>query len=110
MAEKKDRAVGLTLENEPKKKLNGGHGEINISLHFQNGEAAPAPVERKMADVYTVGKELGRGGFSVVYEGTEKTTGKKVAIKYVNKTDKDADVIKLLLRYPNVRTVLLTCF
>lgn len=93
----KDRDIGLTLENEPKKKKNGGHGEISVSLHF-NVQSAPPPA-RKMEDLYTVGKELGRGGFSIVYEGTEKATGKKVAIKYVCKTDKDPDVIRLLQRF-----------
>ncbi|KAM9965260.1 hypothetical protein ACTFIW_005072 [Dictyostelium discoideum] len=36
-------------------------------------------------DFYVVGKELGRGAFSVVREGTRKTTSDKVALKYIEK-------------------------
>ncbi|KAN0037386.1 hypothetical protein ACTFIV_002731 [Dictyostelium citrinum] len=36
-------------------------------------------------DFYVVGKELGRGAFSVVREGTRKTTNEKVALKYIEK-------------------------
>eukprot|EP01133_Synstelium_polycarpum_P006816 gene6816-7921_t len=36
-------------------------------------------------DFYVVGKELGRGAFSVVREGTKKNTSEKVALKYIEK-------------------------
>ncbi|KYQ94367.1 putative protein serine/threonine kinase [Tieghemostelium lacteum] len=36
-------------------------------------------------DFYVVGKELGRGAFSVVKEGTRKTNNEKVALKYIEK-------------------------
>ncbi|PRP89779.1 hypothetical protein PROFUN_00121 [Planoprotostelium fungivorum] len=36
-------------------------------------------------DVYTIGEELGRGSFSIVYRATHKTTGKDWAVKIVDK-------------------------
>ena len=43
----------------------------------------------KLLDAYEIGRELGRGGFSIVYLATEKATGKQVAIKMI---EKDVDV------------------
>jgi len=39
----------------------------------------------RLSDKYEVGKELGRGGFSIVYEGTQKETGEKYALKTIDK-------------------------
>jgi len=47
---------------------------------------------------YTLGKEIGRGGFSVVVEGTSKKTGEKFAIKCIKKTMVEGEDIKLLRR------------
>jgi len=47
---------------------------------------------------YELGKEIGRGGFSIVKEAVQKSTGKKFAIKCVKKTLVEGDDIKLLRR------------
>jgi len=47
---------------------------------------------------FTLGKELGRGGFSVVYEGTDKKTGEKFAIKFIEKKFVDQEELNLLQR------------
>eukprot|EP01117_Protostelium_nocturnum_P013864 TRINITY_DN5217_c1_g1_i2.p1 TRINITY_DN5217_c1_g1~~TRINITY_DN5217_c1_g1_i2.p1 ORF type:complete len:275 (+),score=89.81 TRINITY_DN5217_c1_g1_i2:330-1154(+) len=36
-------------------------------------------------DYYVIGQKLGKGSFSVVYEGTEKKTGQKYAVKVISK-------------------------
>jgi len=38
-----------------------------------------------IADVYTIGEELGRGSFSIVYKATHKETGQHWAVKVVDK-------------------------
>jgi len=47
---------------------------------------------------YTLGKEIGRGGFSVVVEGSSKKNGEKCAIKCIKKTMVEGEDIKLLRR------------
>jgi calcium/calmodulin-dependent protein kinase I len=47
---------------------------------------------------YEIGKELGRGGFSVVKEGVDRATGEKVAIKFIEKKFVDQEELKLLGR------------
>jgi len=54
--------------------------------------------EDPIEDVYELGKEIGRGGFSVVVEATEKKTGKKYAIKCIKKVSVEGEDIKLLRR------------
>jgi len=49
-------------------------------------------------DYYEMGREIGRGGFSVVVEGIDKKSGKKYAIKCIKKTMVEGDDIKLLRR------------
>ncbi|OQR99104.1 calcium/calmodulin-dependent protein kinase [Achlya hypogyna] len=79
------------------------------------GAAAPAEGEAKHFDaVYTLGKKLGEGTFSVVKEGTHKVTGKKYAIKCIKKqglTQEDLDAlheeISILkkMEHPNIMTL-----
>lgn len=47
---------------------------------------------------YDVGRELGRGGFSVVKEGKDRQTGERVAIKFIEKRYVDQEELKLLGR------------
>jgi len=47
---------------------------------------------------YEIGKELGRGGFSIVKEGTDRSTGEKVAVKFIEKKFVDQEELKLLGR------------
>jgi len=53
---------------------------------------------------YIVGNELGSGGFSVVKEGTEKVTRRKVAIKFINKNAVNPDELKMLAREIEIMT------
>lgn len=43
-----------------------------------------APIPKKLSNIFTVGREIGRGGFGSVYEGMSKD-GEKVAIKFEEK-------------------------
>lgn len=57
------------------------------------------PVSKEpVEDHYDMGKEIGRGGFSIVVEGTSKKTGAKFAIKCIKKSMVEGDDIKLLKR------------
>jgi len=47
---------------------------------------------------YVIGKEIGRGGFSIVRSAVQKSTGKKVAVKCIKKTVVVGDDIKMLRR------------
>jgi calcium/calmodulin-dependent protein kinase I len=49
-------------------------------------------------DKYELGQELGRGGFSIVREGRNRTTGEKVAVKFIEKKFVDQEELKLLQR------------
>lgn len=49
-------------------------------------------------DKYELGQELGRGGFSIVREGRNRTTGEKVAVKFIEKKFVDPEELKLLQR------------
>lgn len=106
-----------TLANEPKKTKdknpNKPPAEIRLRLHFPTAHQEPEAEEKKpnatssgttgktagkVTDKYAVGKELGRGGFSVVKEGTPIAGGQKVAIKIIKKNDAGEDDLNLLQR------------
>jgi len=63
--------------------------------------AAEAKPE-KLEDKYEIGKELGRGGFSIVKKGKNKKTGDEVAIKCINKKNLKKDELQLLTREINI--------
>jgi len=64
-------------------KPNGTGGEsITLARMLENGLV----IDEDYANYYIKGRKLGEGGFGVVYEATEKGTGKMVAIKMVNGT------------------------
>ena len=50
------------------------------------GSSGSSSSSRRFADVYTVGKQIGSGAFSVVCKGTNKETGDEVAIKVMTKS------------------------
>jgi len=52
----------------------------------------------KLEDAYEIGKELGRGGFSIVKRGKNKKTGDEVAVKCINKKNLKKDELQLLTR------------
>jgi tRNA A-37 threonylcarbamoyl transferase component Bud32 len=63
--------------------------------------STPAPADakaEKLEDKYEIGKELGRGGFSIVKKGKNKRTGDEVAIKCINKKNLKKDELQLLTR------------
>ncbi|XP_067305947.1 uncharacterized protein [Pseudorasbora parva] len=47
------------------------------------------PATGSISSFYEVKKELGRGGFGIVYEGTRRFDGQKVAIKFLPKSSWD---------------------
>jgi tRNA A-37 threonylcarbamoyl transferase component Bud32 len=63
-----------------------------------SAEAKP----EKLEDKYEIGKELGRGGFSIVKKGKNKKSGEEVAIKCINKKNLKKDELQLLTREINI--------
>lgn len=61
-------------------------------------EDSDVSVKEGLEDHYTLGPEIGRGGFSVVVSATEKSTGRKVAVKCIQLDVQDADAVKGLKR------------
>lgn len=67
------------------------------------------PVGPRLEDFYVIGKEIGKGAFSIVREGVNKTTGKKVAIKSIrakfikNKLlMREIEIMKKVGNHPNI--------
>eukprot|EP00727_Mastigamoeba_balamuthi_P006963 m51a1_g2888 putative protein kinase domain containing protein (385) ;mRNA; r:420569-422354 len=60
--------------------------------------AKGSPYAVKLEDRYDVGEKLGFGAQSVVYAGTDKTSGEKVAIKVVDKRRMSESNLKSLQR------------
>lgn len=54
--------------------------------------------ERQIEDIYEFGEVLGKGSFGVVKEATNKETGRRWAIKAVNKEKAGTSAVKLLER------------
>jgi len=52
----------------------------------------------KVEDFYTIHKEIGRGTFSIVKEATNKATGEKYALKFIDKKFVDSEDLVLLRR------------
>jgi len=130
-ADGKSQDLWLTLSNEPKKKEGSTKGEVHVQITYDgakkevvdNGASAPAPVTTtsasekttaptsapeqttkptKIEEVYEIGKELGRGGFSIVKKGKNKKTGEEVAVKCINKKNLKKDELQLLTREINI--------
>jgi len=117
----------ITLHMEKKK----GTTELHIQTHFsgpddgkeskatnlsskdsvKDKEAPKKNTPVKIEDNYKLGKELGRGAFSVVREGIRKANGKKYAIKCITKKlidkkelallEREIDIMKKL-QHPNI--------
>lgn len=81
-----------TNDNEPTKNPPKDDGQKKDPSPEEN-PITPGDVE----EFYKFGKEIGKGGFSVVYKATEKATGKKFAIKRIQKDEEGVD-IELLKR------------
>eukprot|EP01126_Amoeba_proteus_P007730 TRINITY_DN1277_c0_g2_i3.p1 TRINITY_DN1277_c0_g2~~TRINITY_DN1277_c0_g2_i3.p1 ORF type:complete len:202 (+),score=37.80 TRINITY_DN1277_c0_g2_i3:187-792(+) len=52
---------------------------------------------KKLSEMYTIGDELGRGGFSIVKKGVRKETGETFAVKIIEKTAGN-EALRLLYR------------
>jgi len=72
-----------------------------------SSQSSPAPAANEeeeaicrqpIEDFYELGREIGRGGFSIVVEGTSKKSGSRFAIKCIKKSMVEGDDIKLLKR------------
>jgi len=86
-----------------KDELPAAHNEVNTKPEASRVEESSRPsgavqssglVEEK----YELGKELGRGGFSIVREAVNKQTKEKVAVKFIEKKFVDQEELKLLQR------------
>jgi len=127
-ADGKTHDLWVPLTNEPKKK-DAIKGEIHLVISFEDarppkGKDASAGVSNgasthtessapaspsgpdqkfeKLEDKYELGKELGRGGFSVVRKGKNKITGEEFAVKCINKKNLKKDELQLLTREINI--------
>jgi len=110
--------MGGCLGKEAKPVSDEESNKEEVALKTSNG-ASPAPQNNKRASArksmtepraevthksgsveskFEVGKELGRGGFSIVKEGVDRATGEKVAIKFIEKKYVDQEELKLLGR------------
>jgi len=94
-------------EDVPPKTANGANGTTSPAPNKARWSARKSVNETKtevthrsgsVEAKYEVGKELGRGGFSVVKEGVDRATGEKVAIKFIEKKFVDPEELKLLGR------------
>eukprot|EP01129_Flabellula_baltica_P002901 TRINITY_DN12784_c0_g1_i1.p1 TRINITY_DN12784_c0_g1~~TRINITY_DN12784_c0_g1_i1.p1 ORF type:complete len:406 (-),score=86.40 TRINITY_DN12784_c0_g1_i1:1061-2278(-) len=79
-----------TIENEPKTKV-GEPGQIRIKLYYPSSTSANNQGD-DIFSRYKIGKEIGRGGFSVVKLGTKRSNGKDYAIKIIEKSEMDEDI------------------
>ena len=70
-------------------------GTDNFSLRPVDKDTAR---HEDIKDYYEFGREIGRGGFSVVVEGAKKGTSERYAIKCIKKANVERDDIKLLRR------------
>jgi len=77
-----------SLTNQKKK--TGAKGSIKLKCHFPLKDGGKGGNDtgrntKKIEDCYKIGEELGRGGFSIVKKGLNKTTNDPVAIKIIEK-------------------------
>jgi len=95
-----------SLVDEPKKNFNKpkkvGKGEVRLKIHYPTSHE-PKEKEKKdktkgnINEMYSFGKVLGKGGFSVVKLATNKETGKQAAIKVIDK-EAGKDELSLMQR------------
>jgi len=78
-----------------------GKATIRLKLHFPLSAKSETKTEeksKKIEDCYTIGEEIGRGGFSIVKRGTSKETKEPVAIKIIEKKTPGEEELQLLHR------------
>jgi len=96
--------------SEPEKprepSIDGGAASAETKPSSGEGDSKPAAgtsllggdPNRKLEDEYVKGGEIGRGGFAIVYAGKQKSTGREVAIKVVQKNSVDTSDLQSLKR------------
>jgi len=85
-------AIFYEMENQTQNNTNNTDNTINTP------NPIPEVIEHpKFTDIYNLGRELGRGGFSIVYEGIRKNDNVKFAVKVIAK-NQSSDEISLLKR------------
>lgn len=82
-----------TPKEEPKQ-----NNEVKSTTKTKYIFDTPTARHDDIHDFYTFGKEIGRGGFSVVIEGVKKGSEERFAIKCIKKSSIEGDDIKLLTR------------
>jgi len=123
--DKVEKDQWFTIGNEPKKKGTPEKGSLHLLITYDSGKPSPSSVSspstplrteippsasandahpsgEKLEDKYDVGKEIGRGGFSVVKRGKNKASGLDVAIKCINKKTLKKEELQLLGREINI--------
>jgi serine/threonine protein kinase len=93
--EPKEVANDIPYEAAPEKKK---ETKEPASSGLRLDEDEEAVINEPIEDYYELGKEIGRGGFSIVVEATKKGTNEKFAVKCIKKTMVEGDDIKLLRR------------
>jgi calcium/calmodulin-dependent protein kinase I len=95
---KKDNTNGTSQPQRTQPSANSnGVPKTNTNPSTQ-GTSQISHKSGSVEEKYELGKELGRGGFSVVREGTDRKSGEKVAIKFIEKKFVDQEELKLLER------------
>ena len=85
---------------------------FSSSSSLVGGGSAAVAKQPDVADIYTIGKELGTGTFGVVREVIEKKTGSRYALKTIDKgklddhqmkyLEAECEVLKLIDSHPNI--------
>jgi len=120
-ADGKSSDMWIPLNNEPKVKKDAP-GEVRILVTYEDGRSkkpnlsatsqtnrtisspmvSPAAPLRDhtptLEDSYEIGKDLGRGGFSVVKKGKNRKNGEDVAVKCIKKKNLKKEELQLLTR------------
>jgi len=68
-------------------------------------ESRTQVVAEKIEDVYTFGKELGSGAFSIVRLGTHNATQEQYAIKIIDKKNVQQDLHRLAIEMDVLKSV-----
>jgi len=84
--------------SSPPAQQNNASSEKKEEAKIIIGEELEGTHTEPIENYYEMGKEIGRGGFSVVVEGLSKKTGEKFAIKCIKKNMVEGEDIKLLRR------------
>jgi len=86
---------GQRADTEDDLPFENPNGDSKLRLTEEDEDSV---INEPIEDHYELGREIGRGGFSVVVEATKKGTQEKFAVKCIKKTMVEGDDIKLLRR------------